>query len=81
MRIKRNEDGLVLSLNRDFYSKEVVGLAARDFGKVCRISSSDRGGYHVIRFSGLEMEDLEEVVLEFANYILSLMKQSDRGEK
>lgn len=74
MRIKRSEDGLILSLNKDFYRKNAVDLAVRDFGKVCRISESDKKGYHLVCFRGLETRDLEEIALEFANYVLSVMK-------
>ncbi len=76
MRIKRSEDGLILSLNKDFYRKDAVDLGIRDFSRVCRVSRSDKGGYHLVRFSDLETQDLEEVSLEFANYMLSVMKQS-----
>lgn len=74
MRIKRSENGLILSLNKDFYRKNAVDSAVRDFSKVCRVSGSDKGGYHLICFSGLETRDLEEIALEFANYALSAMK-------
>lgn len=74
MRVERSDDGFILSLNKDFYCKNAVDSAVRDFAKVCRISGSCKGGYHIIHFSGLEAGDLEEVALEFANYVLSVVK-------
>jgi len=74
MRIKRSEDGLILSLNKDFYNKDALDLAVRDFSRVCRVSGLDKGGYHLVRFSGLEAGELKEIALEFANYALSIMK-------
>ena len=74
MRIKRSEDGLILSLNKDLYKKDAVDSATKDFSRACTISCSEGKGRHIVHFSGLETRDLEEIVLEFANYVLSVMK-------
>lgn len=76
MRIRRSEDGVIISLNQDLYNENIVNAAINDFARICRISKSKGTGNHIIGFSGLEQEELEEVAMEFSNYVLALMKRA-----
>lgn len=74
MRIRKNDNGVTLSLNKDFYNENALDLAIKDFAKVCKVSKTEGNGYHLVCFGGLESKELEEVALEFANHALALMK-------
>ncbi len=74
MRIRKSEDGVILSLNKDFYDENAVDSAVKDFARICKVSKTEENGYNLIHFRELEPGELEEVAMEFANHVLALMK-------
>jgi hypothetical protein len=70
----KSSDGLCLPLDKRLYSSGAVDLAVSGFSEVCGICVKDSGGKRVVVFSGLPDEELEQVALEFANYVLSFAK-------
>lgn len=72
--IKKNENGIMLSLNRRFYSEYVINSGIERFRELCKIEKEDNERYYLVNFSGMDASELEDIVMEFANYILFLMK-------
>ena len=74
MKIKKSGEGITLSLNTKFYKKQAIDSGVSEFKKVCEVTKGKNAGYHLVSFKGLAAPDLNDVALEFANYILFLMK-------
>ncbi len=74
MKIKRENDRIILHLHKDLYKSDSIDKAIEDFAHLCKIKSGENEKYFLIEFAGAE--ELEELVMEFANYVLSLLKIS-----
>ncbi|RKX96852.1 MAG: hypothetical protein DRP54_09730 [Spirochaetes bacterium] len=74
MKIKRENDKIILHLHKDLYRDDCIDKAIRDFEHICKIKSGENEKYFLIEFAGAE--ESEELAMEFANYVLSLLKIS-----
>lgn len=72
--IRKNNGGVSVRLSRKLYDDGAVKDGVKSFGKVCSVSLAQGKTHYVVSFSGLKPRELEEVALEFANYILSLVR-------
>jgi len=73
MNLTKSNNKIILFLNKKFYDDKFINIAINDFSNVCIISKMNN---KIVFESRKRNDNLEIIALEFANYVLSLMKSS-----
>ncbi len=72
--MRKLKNSVSIALNKSFYTKKSLDLCVERFTNLCKISKQEKNDRYEVRFSGLSIEDLEEISLEFANQALFFTK-------
>lgn len=65
---------MLLELNKNLYSEKSIDICMERFNDICGISRRENNDYYEIIFSGLPVDDLEGISLEFGNQVLFFTK-------
>jgi len=63
-----------LRFNNDFYTRESIEEAAKDFSEVCEAKIEVNENETIVKLKTDSYDDLEKLGYEFFNYVLGLMK-------
>ncbi|MCK5282311.1 MAG: HxsD-like protein [Nanoarchaeota archaeon] len=73
-RIKIRKNKVIVNLNNQFYTKELIQNSIRDFNNVCSAQLEENKDYFLVILRPKENIPTKKIALEFCNYCLGLMK-------
>ena len=70
-----NSSDIIVELNKDFYNRESINKTVKDFSNICDTIVKENGNFRII-LKPKEEVDSNELVNEFCNYVLAIMKNN-----